>query len=1107
MAKQSTNAQQGVTWDTVSLPISQGVDLRSNDRARPVAKLAKLVNGSFEERNSVVKRAGYAGGRVKFNAPYFQEDMPAEARWIYGHGTCDPFLDTDFTVSAVQRELRGVVTRGDQVAAWTGDRLISYNAAGGTWEGTSSYWDDNDMVSLGVPLYAPQGKVQDIPISASSFTQLHTSARGTKYILTAWVATELMVRVETDEGTVILGDLEITTGFDSTGGAQTIGGANRVKAMYLDGHLGVVVGDNIDDLYWVHSSEEDPSQWFIEPLGEGLVACWDVAKVSDNLALLLARRTGDTLHVTYFDHTGALDQPATAGQMLDLGPQDATGACALAISGRGEFFGVVFVSDVGGVGFPWVQEYFASGNVAGGLGDPINLVADSVKKLTMCSLVVGPPPYTYVAYAEADIPSTDPQATYVICWKALGAAVDPDRQELRWGLGISSHAFSVGNEAFCVHRSINAANSDVNQSTYILLGGVLNPRVAGFWARQAACEWPSAGPGGPPVVIPGGPSGVDLPRFVDFLPGQDQANRTKWVVGMSHEPRYFRGRQDNRDEEVVVENRGLRADMDFLPEPVFAEAGQSTYVAGMAVQQWDGDKVHEAGFVQWPEHVTDPTASNTADGAMNEGTFRYRVYFCRRNRHGEVSRSPAITSAEVSVVAPNDTVTLTLTTLSGTSDPDVYYEIYRTEDSGDTFKLISGFRADSAVQNDRTSYFVTYVDEAPDSAISGNPADPHNPSIFANPELEEVAPPGCTVIQTIEDRMFWAGGIVPPGSVFYSKLFEPSESVAWNDQGVLEYTLDRGSNPVTAVGSRGGSVVVFRANEIFTFNGDGPDNAGVGFFGLPRRVSTDLGAISPYTALAPDGLAFWSADGPRVLTDAQSVALIGDEVQPLTKGRTLRAVLVAAPASQLRFYLDNGKVAVYDYATRFWATHTGLLCVNAAVNRTTGLAVLCKPDGRVLFEDPDVFQDAGRPFEYVFRTAELRRQELLQGATRYRRWAATGAWRGPHDLTVTVYQDGSPFYSERHTWPVAGDLDDTIWGDPDATGTFGSTGDTLWVGPTVSSSDGVYRVRRRFDDQKAASVSLEFSDRGAAGDSFVITELALELGVKDGLTRLPARGI
>lgn len=68
----------------------------------------------------------------------------------------------------------------------------------------------------------------------------------------------------------------------------------------------------------------------------------------------------------------------------------------------------------------------------------------------------------------------------------------------------------------------------------------------------------------------------------------------------------------------------------------------------------------------------------------------------------------------------------------------------------------------------------------------------------------------------------------------------------------------------------------------------------------------------------------------------------------------------------------------------------------------------------------------------------------------------------------------------------------------------------VWIVPpvdpgTVGDQDGVYRVRRRFARQRMASVSLEFSDRGAPGNSFVITEIALELGTKEGLTRLPNR--
>jgi hypothetical protein len=97
-----------------------------------------------------------------------------------------------------------------------------------------------------------------------------------------------------------------------------------------------------------------------------------------------------------------------------------------------------------------------------------------------------------------------------------------------------------------------------------------------------------------------------------------------------------------------------------------------------------------------------------------------------------------------------------------------------------------------------------------------------------------------------------------------------------------------------------------------------------------------------------------------------------------------------------------------------------------------------------------------------------------------------------------VFYDGSKDWSEEWTWDASSDIP--------LTPARGETLATLFPGPTaVKSHDGVYRVSRRLTRQRASSVAFEVSARDNSGDSFCITEVALEMGTKAGLGKMPQR--
>lgn len=1089
MPRHSTNNQQGITWRELTLPVMSGVDLRSNARALPQVRLARLINGSFDERNAVVKRAGHIGRQVLpsgYATTVFPFPPIGTYRWIYGWGRFSPDEDqaTQTVWRPVQDQIKDVIVREGQVTAWTGDRLFAYDRNLDQWYGSSNYFTiSSDNVGRGIPLYVPAGKVIDLPSRPDQVAVQHQSVRGEKYILTAWlVSNTLWLRVANSDGTIIF-EKSVMTGTDSTGNPQTMVTIQYIKALYLGGTLGVLCADsNTSQLWYLRVPETSPDGTVLldSVTGSGNLTAmnhWDVYKESDTRAAVVYRLT-TTVRLTYIQYNGVVQQPAASATSLPLGGFAADGVVAIAVNMQG-YLGLVWASGAAAKFRVTTPNGTAFGSVQ-------TLEAAAPARVTCSHYTIAGSNHYFAAYAQVDS-GADP---YIKAAKIAGNGTL--QNETRWNIKIAGSAFTVGEEPCLPAVTVHQGSTTTRQNTYVLQMGIRNPRIGGAWARSQANTF------------------TDIPRASDFLPGQDRYNRTKWVLGFTHNPKYYLASIVDpvgilNREFSIQENRGLRVELDFVPETTWAPFGRCVYFSGAMPKVWDGKCVVEAGFLQYPEHTTIPTAANDAGAAMTPGNVSYRVYFCRKNQWGELARSPAITSAVVNIPDATTHVTLTLSTLEVTEDDQVYYEIYRTLAGGSVYHLISGLDITTAVKNDRTVKEVTYVDTMDDALAATQPVDPFNPDPDSSIELDEVALPGCEILAASCDRLWFAGGEVKPGKVYYSKMKEPDEQAAWNDLSVLEYTLDNSATPITGIGEQNNTIVVFRDRDVLRITGDGPDNLGQGSFSFPPdRSSSDLGALSQRGVVkTPDGLAFWTSEGPRILTESLAVAILGDEVTPAARGRTVKAALVAPHCSQVRWYLDNGTALVYDYVTRFWAVHTGL-DANGACYADKG-AVLARYDGMVLFEDVSVKSDAGRAFEFIFRTSELRPTELVQGSTRVRRWAATGVWKGLHSLKYRVYYDGAPSPADEGTWNVSSDVPFLEGWGQNVTTTFGTSGDSLWPTTGSHAPDGVYRTRRRFGRQRCATVSLEFSDNFAAGDGFVITEVGLEIGTKDGLTRLPAR--
>lgn len=99
-----------------------------------------------------------------------------------------------------------------------------------------------------------------------------------------------------------------------------------------------------------------------------------------------------------------------------------------------------------------------------------------------------------------------------------------------------------------------------------------------------------------------------------------------------------------------------------------------------------------------------------------------------------------------------------------------------------------------------------------------------------------------------------------------------------------------------------------------------------------------------------------------------------------------------------------------------------------------------------------------------------------------------GGWsEGELDLFVAAVDTSGNSASAGFSWVIDTAPDDTT------------------PGPGVPFRDSVWRWRRRLDRQKCSVISVAIDDNYTAGPGFVLNALALEIGRKPGLDRVPWR--
>ena len=531
--------------------------------------------------------------------------------------------------------------------------------------------------------------------------------------------------------------------------------------------------------------------------------------------------------------------------------------------------------------------------------------------------------------------------------------------------------------------------------------------------------------------------------------------------------------------------------LDFTSPGRFfsAETEGTLIIAGGVMAEYDGASVYEQGFHLFPESFS--FTSSTTGGFMSDGTYLYYPVYEWTDNSGQVQRSaPGI---PISVVLTGGTttqqVTLSIGTLRLTAKTTAYgrkevvVAAFRTENNGSIAYRVTPISA--PVFNNPAVDSVSVIDGLSDASLISNELIYTTGGV-----LENTSPPSSNLIHAQKNRVFYVSP-EDPNTVGYSKKMVAGEAVEFSD--ALKKRIGPEGGNITAIFSLDEKILIFKKRLMYFFSGDGPNDTGTSDqFTDVQLITADVGCIDPSSLSAtPVGVVFKSEKGIYILGQDLSVKYVGAKVEQFNAQNVTSADLLS-DVNQVRFLTSSGSELCFNYYFDEWTTASNHEGKDAVVWR--GVYAYLRNNGTVFVENSSKYLDDNTPYSMLLSSSWIKLAGV-QGFQRVRRLIVLGDYFTDHKLVVRVGYDYELGFSQEYIFDAGAVIETETFGDDPI---YGS--DPLYGG----DSDGVYQFRVHLERQKCQSVRFEFEDvmSDTYGQSFSLSELALEVGSKQGLNKL-----
>lgn len=507
--------------------------------------------------------------------------------------------------------------------------------------------------------------------------------------------------------------------------------------------------------------------------------------------------------------------------------------------------------------------------------------------------------------------------------------------------------------------------------------------------------------------------------------------------------------------------------LNFLPPYVQRQSySNDLYYASGMMTVYDGNLATEYGFHEPP---TIASISSTS-GSLASGTYSVTALYEWFDAQGNHWKSaPCDVTSSFSVTAGGMIVnvrTLRITAkqsmaaapTSGTVNP-VQITIWITQSTGTTFYLAGQVTNDPTVQ--AISVTITTI------------PTPLTQLYTTGGEVANYAPPAAALICSYRDRLM----LVPseePTTFWYSKGAAPGLPAEFSN--LFTQTITPTGGPITAIIQMDDKFVIFKSSGIYYITGYGPALNGTNNDFTPEQVITSpVGTTSPQSVILTDVGVMFQATGNGgiwLLDRSLGVSYIGADVEGYNNANVTSAQMIP-DTTQVRFTTVSGYALVWDYYFKQWSvftTQSGVVS-SAIINNTWSFLT---STGYFWYETPGVYNDGGSYIPLTIATGWLPMAGSQQAFLRVYKLLMLGEYFSAHQLTVTITYD------------------------------FGA-GQTQTI--TLNPNSSVpYEYRFFMAQQKCTALQISITDSYTSvnGRGFSLSNLALEVGMRTGVKRLPA---
>ena len=437
--------------------------------------------------------------------------------------------------------------------------------------------------------------------------------------------------------------------------------------------------------------------------------------------------------------------------------------------------------------------------------------------------------------------------------------------------------------------------------------------------------------------------------------------------------------------------------------------GASLYYTSGLTALADSRSFYESGFVLAPL-ISIATSVNTGvtNPNVSSKSFSYIAIYNFFNAKGELERSFPSPAYSITTAAATTYVNIKANTLAWSYkdllDSDAYLGttsftqksqiiLYRTTSSGSVYYRVSNY------ENSPINYSVDLIDGVSDADLINNER-----LYTTGGVLESDETPNARFSTAGGNRLF-LGGLEEQDEVAYSNKQLFGETAYFNSLSRIRVSSGSSADktPISALGYMDAKLIIFRKQSIYFIQGDGPNDLGIGSFSEPEIISSDVGCIEPRSVInTPMGLMFKSRKGIYLLSRSLSVEYIGAAVEDFNSFNVVSSVL-SDKFNEARFYLSSGDCIVYNFLFQSWSIFKGQTIVDADIWQGSPISLV---SGKVFKETENTYLDNGASGFYSMKyLSPWLKLDLIQGYVRcYQLWII-GSYKSPHTLKCRVYVD------------------------------------------------------------------------------------------------------